>query len=249
MAREISELHYVSSIIFLFDHGKWTEELVGYRPWGCTESDTTERLSFSLFMLSWLTPLRRPYSMATKSVFTCWWKMGSSGVQKTATLRQMSVGLLHPMPFLVLHGGVCLPGTVSLRLWFSEVPRASGGGKQMHDIENAESRGQSEFQSHIFYLSDHCACSTSSVRGWPVTGQSWQRRWWRWMSVQHSTWSLANISETVDETHDQPPSAAKKMRDPGQKLPAPNPMNLMQHRQKLIIQAKHACLILTVHVC
>ena len=50
--------------------------LVGYRPWGCKEPDTTEQLSFSVFMLSWLTPLRRPYSTATKSVFTCWWKMG-----------------------------------------------------------------------------------------------------------------------------------------------------------------------------
>ena len=223
--------------------------LVGYRPWGCKEPDTTEQLSFSVFMLSWLTPLRRPYSTATKSVLLVGGKWVSSGVQKTVTLRQMSGGLLHPMPFLVLHGGVCLPGTVSLWIWFSDVPRASGGWKQMHDIENAESRGQSEFQSHIFYLSDHCAYSASSVRWWPVTGQSWQRRWWRWRSIQHSTWCLANISETVDETHDQPPSTAKKIRDPGQKLPALNPMNLMQHRQKLIIQAKDAYLILTVHVC
>ena len=172
-----------------------------------------------------------------------------SGVQKTVTLRHMSAGLLHPMPFLVLHGGVCLPGSVPLWIWFSDVPRASGGWKHMQDTENGELKGHSEFQSHVFYLSDRCACSTSSVRWWPIMGQSSQSRWWRWMSIQHSTWCLADISEIVDETNNQTPLTDKKMRGRGQKLPALNPMNLMQHLQKLIKQAKAAYLILTVHAC
>ena len=29
----------------------WTESLVGYSPWGCKESDTTERLTLSHFHL------------------------------------------------------------------------------------------------------------------------------------------------------------------------------------------------------
>ena len=30
----------------------WTEELGGYSPWGCKESDMTERLTLSLTLLS-----------------------------------------------------------------------------------------------------------------------------------------------------------------------------------------------------
>ena len=29
----------------------WTEEPVGYSPWGCKESDTTKRLTFSLSLV------------------------------------------------------------------------------------------------------------------------------------------------------------------------------------------------------
>jgi len=33
----------------------WERNLVGYHPWGCKESDTTERLTLSLFMgIRWM---------------------------------------------------------------------------------------------------------------------------------------------------------------------------------------------------
>ena len=38
----------------------WTEKLVGYSPWGCKESDTTERLHFAISFLSNLPSTPRP---------------------------------------------------------------------------------------------------------------------------------------------------------------------------------------------
>ena len=32
----------------------WTQSLVGYRPWGRKESDTTEKLHFHFLSLSWV---------------------------------------------------------------------------------------------------------------------------------------------------------------------------------------------------
>ena len=32
----------------------WTRSLVGYRPWGLKESDTTEKLHFHFLSLSWV---------------------------------------------------------------------------------------------------------------------------------------------------------------------------------------------------